>query len=130
MENEEKVAARMTQNFGTKQAYAVRQRYSRRKGELLLTHCSVKKEDTLTNIHNNFDKFAKKCNVYDEAHYCHQIVVDQRLNLAAISYKCECPDGWRCPSGIADTRFVTECQFDESKHWHRCQLRCTPVNAE
>ncbi|KAK6747871.1 hypothetical protein RB195_000832 [Necator americanus] len=67
-----------------------------------------KKEDTLTNIHNNFDKFAKKCNVYDEAHYCHQIVVDQRLNLAAISYKCECPDGWRCPSGIADTRFVTE----------------------
>ncbi|KAK6747897.1 hypothetical protein RB195_000854 [Necator americanus] len=89
-----------------------------------------KKEDTLTNIHNNFDKFAKKCNVYDEAHYCHQIVVDQRLNLAAISYKCECPDGWRCPSGIADTRFVTECQFDESKHWHRCQLRCTPVNAE
>ncbi|EYC16144.1 hypothetical protein Y032_0034g2823 [Ancylostoma ceylanicum] len=89
-----------------------------------------KMQDSSINMRTNFDKFAKKCNVYDEASYCQQIVIDQRLNLAAVSYRCECPDGWRCPSHITDTIAYSECQFDESKYWHRCQLRCTPLETE
>ncbi|KHJ97282.1 hypothetical protein OESDEN_02737 [Oesophagostomum dentatum] len=94
-----------------------------------------KAQDRSINIQSNFDKTAKICNVYDEGSYCQQIVVDQRLNLAAISYRCECPDGWRCPSDVNETPAYAEqqflrCQFDETKFWHRCQLRCTPVEVE
>uniref|UniRef100_A0A1I7WCR8 Calpain catalytic domain-containing protein n=1 Tax=Heterorhabditis bacteriophora TaxID=37862 RepID=A0A1I7WCR8_HETBA len=79
------------------------------------------------NLHSNFDRNSKECNIFDEGTFCQQIIIDQRLNLAAMSHKCFCPQGFRCPNNIEDTVAITQCEYDEVKHWHRCMMRCVPV---
>ncbi|VDO94394.1 unnamed protein product [Heligmosomoides polygyrus] len=86
--------------------------------ELVLLNCGVdikpntlseeRQKESLINIHSNFDKVSKVCNVYDEASYCQQIVVDHRVSLVAVSFKCECPKGWFCPSDPSETPAFTE----------------------
>ncbi|GMT24830.1 hypothetical protein PFISCL1PPCAC_16127, partial [Pristionchus fissidentatus] len=79
------------------------------------------------NIHSNWrDSIeAKECNIYDEAHYCQQLVIDQRQSLVAISQKCVCPTGYRCPANTDDTQMITACEFDSSRRWNKCKMRCT-----
>ncbi|KAJ1355603.1 hypothetical protein KIN20_013144 [Parelaphostrongylus tenuis] len=79
------------------------------------------------NFHSSFNKVTKYCDIYDEANYCQQIVVDRRLTLVAVSFKCHCPIGWRCPASVDDTISNTECQYDVKKFWHKCQMRCVPI---
>ncbi|XGW29989.1 hypothetical protein V3C99_009199 [Haemonchus contortus] len=85
-------------------------------------------KEPLINMHSNFGKPAKVCNINDETNFCQQIVVDHRVSLVAVSYKCECPKGWICPTDIDETPANTECQYVESKYWRKCQLKCTPLH--
>ncbi|KAJ1354984.1 hypothetical protein KIN20_012091 [Parelaphostrongylus tenuis] len=55
------------------------------------------------------------------------IVVDRRFTLAAVSSICHYPTGWRCHSSVDDTISNTECQCDERKFWHKCQMRSIPI---
>ncbi|WKY04098.1 hypothetical protein Q1695_005230 [Nippostrongylus brasiliensis] len=85
-----------------------------------------KLKDAFINLRSNFEKQSRVCNIYDEANYCQQIVVDNRISLVAVSFKCECPPGWVCPSDPSGTAAYTDCTFIESKFWRKCQMKCTP----
>ncbi|KAE9412580.1 hypothetical protein Angca_000377 [Angiostrongylus cantonensis] len=97
---------------------------------LSYAHLVDKLTEGSLSIRSNFNKPTKYCDVYDEANYCHQIVVDRRLTLVAVSFKCRCPTGWRCPSNVDDTIAYTECQYDTRKFWHKCQMRCVQIEED
>ncbi|GMR48535.1 hypothetical protein PMAYCL1PPCAC_18730 [Pristionchus mayeri] len=86
--------------------------------------------ENLLNVHTNWREAleSKECNVFDEAHYCQQLIIDQRETLVAVSHKCACPEGYRCPQDTQDTQLTTDCDFDVSRRWSKCRMRCTPID--
>uniref|UniRef100_A0A8R1Z9E7 Uncharacterized protein n=1 Tax=Pristionchus pacificus TaxID=54126 RepID=A0A8R1Z9E7_PRIPA len=99
---------------------------------LLFTEAAVidPRLENMLNVHTNWRETleSKECNVYDEGHYCQQLVIDQRLTLVAVSQKCECPTGYRCPNDTTDTQLTTDCDFDVSRRWSKCRMRCAPID--
>ncbi|CAJ0935857.1 unnamed protein product, partial [Mesorhabditis belari] len=80
------------------------------------------------NLHSNFvNQEGKTCNVWDEAVYCQQLIIDRSSTVAAVSVKCACPDGYRCPSNPDDTQARVQCFRDEDRDWNRCLMRCVPI---
>ncbi|CAJ0587404.1 unnamed protein product, partial [Mesorhabditis spiculigera] len=82
----------------------------------------------INNLRSNFGARSSdgECRLYDEADYCQQLIVDSTSNIAAVSVKCKCPSGYRCPDDPEDTRLALHCLYDESRDWHRCLMRCVP----
>ncbi|CAD6191945.1 unnamed protein product [Caenorhabditis auriculariae] len=92
------------------------------------SNCALFKEETLTLKHLFGLTDPSICEIRDEGHYCKQIVIDLSLVTVAVSHRCECPNGYRCPEDVEDDKTAERCIYENDKHWHKCQLRCNPID--
>uniref|UniRef100_A0A914W4C6 Uncharacterized protein n=1 Tax=Plectus sambesii TaxID=2011161 RepID=A0A914W4C6_9BILA len=70
-----------------------------------------------------------ECNVYDDASYCEDVMINKQLTTVPLGPRCTCPKDWYCPRNPTETIFEEKCRFRNDKLFWVCRMRCVPVDS-